>query len=128
MSSAVNPQNLIAADIDMLRRVLDTAGIFDLDTKWHLELRLRFDRLLIRAFQQSVTVEGHFVSMLVSKIVILHPSCIPCRSTENLTVSRLEKDHGQRRRPPNTRLAFTQSPSAQSGDICSRPGQAAGRG
>ena len=99
MSSAVNSRNLVAADIDMLRRVLDTAGVFNLDTKWHLERRLRFARLLLRAFQEGVTVESLLASLLISKIEMLHPSCIPGRAKEKLRASRLEKRDGQPHSP-----------------------------
>lgn len=85
MSSAFLNETLTSANITTLSRVLDTAGIFDLNTPWHSERRLRFGRLLIQAFQDGLTSESHLVDLVVSRIEMLHPSCVPGESIDRPT-------------------------------------------
>ncbi|MBL0375498.1 hypothetical protein JJB09_26170 [Rhizobium sp. KVB221] len=77
MSSVVNQQHLTSMNLKMLGSVLDTAGIFDIDTKWHLERRMRFGRVLVGAFQDGVTSEAELASNLLGEFEVLHASCIP---------------------------------------------------
>ena len=96
MSSAFLSETLTSANIRTLARVLDTAGIFDLNTPWHSERRLRFGRLLIQAFQDGLTSESQLVDLAVSRIEMLHPSCLPGEPTGGPTdISRWENEGGR---------------------------------
>lgn len=95
MSSAALHETLTSANITMLSRALDTAGIFDIRTQWHSERRLKFGRLLIEAFQEGMTSESQLVEMVVSNIEMLHPSCLPEElSDSSKDISRWENEGG----------------------------------
>jgi hypothetical protein len=95
MSSALQSKNLTSGTMMMLCRVLDTAGIFDINTQWHLERRLRFGRVLIKALHEGITTESQLVEMVVSKIDMLHPSCIPSGTKDSsIDIAPLKNEGG----------------------------------
>ncbi|SDA94601.1 hypothetical protein [Sinorhizobium sp. NFACC03] len=63
--------------LDMLKRVLDTAGIFDVRSAWHRAKRRAAARLLISAFQRGTHSEAALVTILISQIEMLSPSFSP---------------------------------------------------
>jgi len=96
MSSAILTETLPSANITTLSRVLDTAGIFDLNTPCHSERRLRLGRPLIKAFQGRLTSESQLVDLAVSSIEMLHPSFVPGEPIDRPTdISLWERDRSR---------------------------------
>ncbi|MBL0371316.1 hypothetical protein JJB09_04685 [Rhizobium sp. KVB221] len=77
MSSVVFLPHLTSLNLQMLGRVLDTAGIFNIDTAWHLERRMRFGRFLVDAFEEGITSEAELVASLEERLDVLDASCLP---------------------------------------------------
>lgn len=75
--SSKTQQYLTSSNLDMLTRVLDTAGIYDISAPWYEGRRMRFGCMLIKLFQMGVTSEAALVDAIVNQIRVLHPSCIP---------------------------------------------------
>jgi hypothetical protein len=70
MSSTLTQQYLTSLNIKMLKRVLDTTGLFDVDSAWHREKRQDAARYLITAFQDGVHSEAALSASLMRQIKV----------------------------------------------------------
>lgn len=80
-----NVASHVPVPLDMLKRVLDTVGIFDVGSAWHRAKRRAAARLLISAFQRGTSSEAALVTILISQIEMLAPpfSCEDVDRWEN---------------------------------------------
>jgi hypothetical protein len=60
----------------MIGQVLDIIGVFDIDTDWHLERRMRYSSVAIDAFQDGMTPEDAIAGKLSSQFEVLHASSL----------------------------------------------------
>lgn len=77
MSSAPIRQYLTSKDLNMLARVLDTAGMYDVATAWHNRQRENGARFLIDRFQEGIATENELFIALIRSVAVLDPSSIP---------------------------------------------------
>ncbi|MGO4625135.1 hypothetical protein AB4Z34_35035 [Ensifer sp. 2YAB10] len=77
MSSTLTQQYLTSLNIKMLKRVLDTTGLFDVDSAWHREKRRDAARYLITAFQDGVHSEAALSASLMRQIKVFSSPSSP---------------------------------------------------
>lgn len=96
MSSEITQQHFTPADLCMIERVLDAAGIYDIRTRWHQETRLNAARFLIAAFQRGLASEPAMLSALVENVVVLNLASIASIPSlqGNLAIARWESEGG----------------------------------
>lgn len=71
MSSNVASPAPVPLNTEMLKRVLDTAGLFNIRSAWHRAKRRTATRFLIAAFQGGMHSEAALVTILISQIEML---------------------------------------------------------
>ena len=84
MSSTLTQQYLTSLNIKMLKRVLDTTGLFDVDNAWHREKRQDAARYLITAFQDGVHSEAALSASLMRQIKVFSSPSSPISITDPL--------------------------------------------
>jgi hypothetical protein len=101
MSSVVPQQHFSSLNLQMLGRVLDTAGVFDIDTAWHLERRMRYGRFVIGVFQEGMTSEAELANTLTGQFEVLHASSIRSAKdqSQSTDIERWENEGGSPVRP-----------------------------
>lgn len=84
MSSTLTQQYLTSLNLKMLKRVLDTTGLFDVDSAWHREKRQDAARYLITAFQDGIHSEAALAALLMHRIEVLFSPSSPISITDPL--------------------------------------------
>lgn len=100
MSSKSYQQHLTPANLRMLDRVLDTAGVADIDTEWHLDRRMSAGRFLVASFQEGTTSEAQLATNLMESFEVVHASCFPHQQkhADRDAIARWENEGGSPRR------------------------------